>query len=327
MKRHIKNLAEVLVERASADNHAKSRKDTRALVRKAGKRLQSQFGRPHLPLQAETVAVTFETPKTAALCFDRVWSHESVVDHPPPELYAYGATQYEIYSLALSLATFQRPELAERLRSFFTNEVLATYPGLVKITGAGFHARSTSEVLAAAGLRTIPVYSSAQNCDAEYAPGRTEVVVTALQAIEIVDESALSWEQVVQFRQDNTARNHFRKLVHWLDTELVGKPASYIADEMGVRLERYDAALRKHGIQTALGAIEAVFDPKFLGAASAITGGLAFASSITAAVATGAALAVGRVACTIARSLVDRSTELQSHAPIAFIHHVRRLGC
>jgi hypothetical protein len=45
---------------------------------------------------------------------------------------------------------------------------------------------------------------------------------------------------------------------------MVSKPTSYISDEIACRLDRYEWALKKHGIQTVTGTIATTLDSKFL---------------------------------------------------------------
>src|SRR5712675_1729371 len=60
----------------------------------------SQFSAPSLPLPGQTAAVTVWQPKTAALCYDRVWRPAFWIPPNTPETSAdiafHGTTRFEI---------------------------------------------------------------------------------------------------------------------------------------------------------------------------------------------------------------------------------------
>lgn len=95
----------------------------------------------------------------------------------------------------------------------------------------------------------------------------------ANRVLEVVDEEALSWEQVLEFRSDAAAKADYRRLVHWLDRDMVGRTYQYVIDEIGVRLEKYRAAIRKHGLQSRIGVLASVLEAKALWPASVAAGG------------------------------------------------------
>jgi len=47
----------------------------------------------------------------------------------------------------------------------------------------------------------------------------------AITDLDLVEETELSWDQVLEFRRDSDARLKYRRLVRWLDSELRDKPA------------------------------------------------------------------------------------------------------
>jgi len=138
-----------------------------------------------------------------------------------------------------------------------------------------------------------------------------------------VDESALTWEQVEQFRQDVDARKHYRRLVHWLDAEMAGKTTSFIADEISIRLDNYEAALRKHGMQTALGSLAALLDPGFLAASSLAVGAAAVSGGGMLAAISAGGLALARGALAVVSKCIDLRDEVRKTSEIAFVHELK----
>jgi len=107
-----------------------------------------------------------------------------------------------------------------------------------------------------------PIYADSAQKDREYKAGEKEVIVATLSDLDIVDEDNTPWDAVLQFRGDPDARGKYRRFIHWLDKELVGKPQSFVEDEIAGRLQDYTDALRKHGIRTICGMIRAALDPR-----------------------------------------------------------------
>lgn len=283
--------------------------------------LDRRLGPARLPAKHESVAVTTMLPKTAALMFERVWDPNTPLARGTPDSIAtYGATDVEIWLVAIALInSCASKEVSERFNRIVYRQSVGPIfnkPGSV--------IRDVSEALTAAyGMRATSLYPDAVGRDAEYVSGDHNVTVAALSEIHVVDESALTWEQVEQFRQDTDARRHYRRLVHWLDAEMAGRTTSFIADEMSERLENYEAALRKHGIQTALGSLAALIDPGFLAAASVAVSAAAVSGGGIFAAITAGGLALARGAISVISKRIDLRDEVRKTSEIAFIHELK----
>lgn len=70
---------------------------------------------------------------------------------------------------------------------------------------------------------------------------------------EIVEDS-LSWEQVIDFKEDKQSINKIRNLKNWM-IGLDGKSNSEIQEKIEKAIEDYKDSIRKHGIRTRMGAI------------------------------------------------------------------------
>jgi hypothetical protein len=115
--------------------------------------------------------------------------------------------------------------------------------------------------------------------------------------------------------------------MHWLDKEMVGKPRSFIEDEVACRVHDYEWALKKHGIQTVLGNLSSVLEPKALAASAAAVAGLSVAGHSLLGALAGVTLLAGRVAVNIARVALDyEDTRRTSHPEILFVFELRKLA-
>jgi hypothetical protein len=158
----------------------------------------------------------------------------------------------------------------------------------------------------------------------QYETANYPVVVNVLENLKVVDEHRLTWEQVLEFRKDVKAKRTFRRLVHWLDAEMVGKPLPFIEDEIAQRLEGYEWAVKKHGLETLIGSLSAALDSKIL-----LTGAGALAAGHTIGqdwigMLTGASIVVGNCAVHFAREVLDIEQTKRSHPEIHFVHEVKK---
>lgn len=175
------------------------------------------------------------------------------------------------------------------------------------------------------GLNAVTVYNSEEKRKSEYKEGDYDVAVVSLTDLDIVDEDQLSWEQVLEFRKDEDSKLKYKKMVHWLDKEMIGKSRFFIEDEIALKLEEYENSLTKHGIRTVLGTISESLDGKYLAGASGITGSFALAGHPTLGVLAGTGLVVGRVAVKLAHTLLDiDDKERGPNSEISWVYEVKK---
>jgi hypothetical protein len=276
--------------------------------------VDNRFGKPNLPGASETVAVTLSRPKTGALFFDRIWCSPIVADGPPKEIQVFGATECEI--LPSIGVLFDSVGKANVWLKLLVRESLNSEPYTKIVSDALYRER---------GINAVPMYSSKATYNREYLPGNVEALVAISENLAVVDEDKLSWAQVLELRRDLEAKEKLRRMRFWIDSEFSGKTVSHIADACAVRLENYEWALRKHGIETVTGTLSDLLDIKFLPAAAAA--GAALATTVGPLVATLgiSGLVIGKMAL----SLTTRFVDLQDRAKgkdseVAFIHELAK---
>jgi len=305
-----------------------------------------------LPLAAnETAAIALDCPRTAALCFDRIWS---VDDECPDEIRFIGRSDAELIANFLNgmRTSFNHekssdPDMEILVDAFLekgspdnfyddltegAKEILAfIYLALsltkdereIKTGSLSHFTRTISEeVSQALGRAVTPVFRSERVRDAEYTFGDREVIVAALREFEVVDEESLAWQQVLEFRRDSEARADYRRLVHWLDAAMVGRPKNFVIDEIGMRVERYRQAVRKHGLKSRLGVLASLVDAKALvGAAAAASGALIAGESLWGLLAASSFL-FGKALLTVGQAKIDLDEIHEAHSEIAFVAEV-----
>jgi hypothetical protein len=188
--------------------------------------------------------------------------------------------------------------------------------------------RFRAQMLSSAAKRSVlPVYFGAKSAEKAYSRGDTKVVIALLSDIAIPSNKDLTWEQVGEFRRDRLNREKYRKLLHFMDGEMVGKPLSFIHDELAFRLSDYEFSLRKHGIRTVTGALGSMMDWKHLtsgslvGSVASITSG-----SPTIGVLSGAGLLIGRAALSIVETRLKLDEVKRGPgSEVAFIHEAKKI--
>lgn len=256
----------------------------------------------------ENVAVTLNKIKTVALCYDRVWCPLLENEHKqiPKQIRCWNISPLKIAIMSGSpkktshlLKRILRP-LARKMSEKFT-------PGL--------------------NMSFTTVYESSAERDNAYSRGDREAILSSLSNLQIIDESCLTWEQVLEFRKDVGNKTKYKRFLHWLEKELIEKSQAFIEDEISLRLEGYENAMRKHGIKTVVGTIEEVLDGKYLLVASGVAGTLTIAGHPVLGMLAGTGLFIGKVGVKLIQTKIDfDDVERGPNSEISWVYEVKRLG-
>ena len=168
-------------------------------------------------------------------------------------------------------------------------------------------------------------YANKTSQQADFSSGPRSVLTAALTNLQIVKEEDLSWEQVEEFRRDDSARQKYRRLVRWIDRELECNDCAAIEDMIAIRLDDYEWALKKHGLKASLGSLSSVIDPKFLSATSVAVGGITLAAGEIWGLFVGTSIVIGKVAAEFATMKIDGEDERrEKNFEIAYVHEVKK---
>lgn len=263
--------------------------------------------------------------KTAALGFDRVWADPGV----PRGISFNYRTESEVVqaTIPVLLSVFDKDDPRSSTgepsrRTYRDLAVNLAVAGLFPTSysaahGSFFQERFLAEEIAATVGQHIETFlPSEETRRLLYKEGDARVVVAALRDLQIVDERALSWAQVIEFRRDKDAKRNLRRLMHWLDEDCVGRSESFVIDEIGCRLEKYESALSKHGVATKVGVLSSMLDWRVLAAAA---GASQVAPSGWGALLAGGVV-VGNALVSVGRSSADLKEIHTEHAEVAFVH-------
>jgi hypothetical protein len=148
-----------------------------------------------------------------------------------------------------------------------------------------------------------------------------EIPFLALRNLRIINPSKLTWELVLDFRKDSEATSKIRRLRHFLETNYANRSKNYIEDDLAIKIDDYQSALKKWGFETKVGIIgillksKAVFGAVATSFAFALSGNTALS---TAPLATGLLLDTGNVALELVKRSKERA-ELKRNNPFDYL--------
>lgn len=114
------------------------------------------------------------------------------------------------------------------------------------------------------GINIIPIYFSPTDYEQHFLPNNSDneflspTISICINKIPEIIEDKLSWEQVLDIRKDKKSLTKIRRFKNWTTLELANKSEEEIASILEKNLDDYSFALKKHGVETAIGAISTV---------------------------------------------------------------------
>lgn len=278
-----------------------------------------------LPKKGEIAAVTITKPKTSALCYERVWDPTGQI--VPESIRCSGRSAAE----ASMLMAMINENVTSDWESVFPSIVerwSSVHPEAVEcLGGRTCYVNGLSKAFSdSTDCQAIPIYDSSQQQQKEYKSGDRQAIVTALENLSIVDESQLTWDQIRQFREDSEARKKYRRLMHWMDKDMVGKSQSFVEDEIAIKLEDYEQALKTHGIRTVLGTFSDILDGKFLLGSAGIGASFVLAGHPTLGLLAEAGLLINKVLVKLRQDKLNLDdVKRGDNSEIAAIYEIKKL--
>lgn len=280
-----------------------------------------------IPNPGQTAAIAFHTPKIAALCFDRVWA--GAKPDIPKSIAFRTASSLETGLIFLTALLLRLNEAADhghdvdKYVALVGNAVLDLLPDVefAEIPSIDQYSKIISDAIGQEyALAVVPVYSSSAQRDFEYRAGERSAVVAILENVPVISEADLEWEQVLEIRRDIVMLQKLRKFTHWLDSDMIGRPLSFIEDEVAVRFDGFREASRAHGIATTLGVLQLTLETPALFGGTAYLAKLGAAASQEWALIAGAAMATAAVSVHIAQRMLNIRTQRATAAgEIAYV--------
>ena len=290
--------------------------------RKVNKLTSRDKIKDNFPKKGETCAAcSIMFQKTASLLFDRVWNlKDSVVWWSPN-----GTTGKEIRAdEILERISFHVSIIDEEIkRQVIKKAKRLSRKARNNLYISDLAMRFTSELYSKKGIEVVPFYHSETKFKEEYEPGSKNAYQAVLENLQVVNEFELSWDQVLEFRKDKQALNHYRNLRTWISDTLKGTSLEEAKNIISQRLEDYEWAIKKHGLETKIGTFKCVIDSKFI-TALATGGGIAglLGGPVWAAL-TGSLITLSKISLYIAERKLDFE-DIKRKNEIALIYEIRK---
>ena len=319
----IEKLIEELIE--EFDFIIEDADERKFFIEKTSTIFKNKIGTPLLPEKNDSLGISILKPKTTALSFDKVYKHPLIISEMPDEIGFYGATIPEI-------GFFSGPLFALALHNTGIQNVYSDiFSGNNKesIKNESNEKQSwdfiSRDFLKAFNKMPTIIYNKSEYESSDLKNGKENVLSCIIQNLELVDEAKLDWKQVMDFRKDDEARLKYKRLMNWIDNRIQSKSINQIQDEIEIKLADYKWSLNKHGIKTTYGAINALFDPKFLGSISAIAASSAFIGGEVWSTLATTGVIVGKTALTLGLNQANFiSDKRPDNYEIAYIYDIEK---
>ena len=286
--------------------------------------------RPLLPTESAVISVV--APRTAALFADRVWTcaaeipAEIGIDFFTPQEAVLRGLVDTVASRLLGIGD-DNASSAEQLDDAKCDELLTKLAIAEAKVAPHLEKLAATAIGGASQNRIVPFMSSQPSLQQLHVAGSFDAISVTISALEIVDESQLTWDLVQEFRKDQVARTKLRRFIHWLDGELDGESLSYVHDEIALRLDEYRNTIQSWGIKTVRGIAGALLDVRawmsiFCGAA-----GAAHVSPNQLSAAVGAVTGLSLMGFKVSHDIYKINLEdakVRATSELAYLHDIQR---
>lgn len=209
---------------------------------------------PLLHRLKQSCAISVHAPKTAALIFEKIAAPAEDVSTAPYELVTYSRNGQTLSTAMHAggpspderrIQIQVRPRTSEPGSGF----VLVSAPTRASLIYALNKAPDQyCQHLQQAGLRPVLCYPGFSNDMEAFKSGDYSFVLACISGLGVIDEDQLTWEQVMNFREDELSRLSLARFLNWLNIDMNNKTKAQIQDELCAMYENGQGALRKFGI-------------------------------------------------------------------------------
>ncbi|MFN8581365.1 MAG: hypothetical protein U0163_10365 [Gemmatimonadaceae bacterium] len=260
--------------------------------------------------------------KRDALLFDRVYARCTDPSSPPdiPIELSFGLDSVEQSLRGFDASMGQM--VAQAFAGLSADEVAAAMgPDPEGTLG---YDRELAARYATAGIMGEWSYGSSGAYLRRFSEGEQRAYEGALSNIPLVLAESAPWDQILAFRADAEAVSKYRDLRLWLRSGLKAESVQHAADIIGQKVDDYRWAIKRHGLQTTLGAFKTIFDWKESKLSLAATGlAAATGGPMWAALAGGLSVAVQIGAWIAERRLDARDVSRGTNREVAILYDMQ----
>lgn len=146
-----------------------------------------------------------------------------------------------------------------------------------------------------------------------------------LSELSVVNTDDLSWQHLLEFREDKETVKKLRRLRRFVYSSYQGKALSFVKEDIEERIEQYNEATRVWGFPLVKGLLEIALTGQVAAAFGAVLGSAMFGVPLEAAAAVGASFTVGKGVLSIAQRKREVGIERERN-PVAYLVEAQSLA-
>lgn len=268
------------------------------------------------PGSRATCAITVDRPKTAALCFDRLYTPDKSA--PPGIAIRDWFVLFDNFGNPRECSVEQVPpglEVDAQISPETLRRDIQIFPGLLV------------KAISKRGFAPTLYYESEKALPSGlFGKGDARGLAFALSNLGIVSEDRLEWKQIIDFRSDKDSQLAYCRLMRWYD-EQVGDGATLaeVENTIALALDDYRASLKKHGIHTFVGPIAAWIGGS-VAANSVAAALLRYVDEVPSEWVTPVTIGTGVAACAANLRKVQLDRQNIQRNPLAYVHELSKLS-
>jgi hypothetical protein len=155
---------------------------------------------------------------------------------------------------------------------------------------------------ASLGAQSVSVLLPANDGSSSFSQTYSSLVLTDLP---LINTASASWAQIMEIRKDPEARMRLRRLRLFCLEHYVGKPRSFIEDDLLKRLDDYERTRKKHGFDAVTSSLSILLEASTLQAAAVAGIGFALFGGPITGMSAGAAVELGKVLIELTKRRAD----------------------
>lgn len=223
----------------------------------------------------EKYATGLVKPKTTSIFFDKILVTDDLLDNnlsglgyadiPNEVLFQPNVHPDQRFLIAHELAHYLRDMDLQRHSNINNNHLFNEHNQMYKYSTHRNHGiYEIIEFYRNYGINIIPIYFSPTDYEQHFLPNNNDneflspTISICINKIPEIIEDKLSWEQVLDIRKDKKSLTKIRRFKNWMTLELSNKGEEEISAILEKNLDDYSFALKKHGVETTIGAISTV---------------------------------------------------------------------
>ena len=277
--------------------------------------------------------------KAAALLFDRIWVPKKVPlirnyssfikwDHTSWGSLVPTEFIYQDEKIDLEVLDSYKGEITSAMDYAYYCDGFAAYYDFISGERFAKLARELTAKYSGSGITATPYFDSSESFSHGFPKGNELAIASVVSNVPVVNWLSLlytDWKQIHEFRLDQENLKRFRRFRLWLyELAEIDDPGKAI-DVVAKRLEDYQDAMRKHGIETTIGTLKSILSKEGLIAAGLGSAIAALGNFSVTSIIAGSSLAVGKAALSLAEILVDYDkTVRREHECVAYIHSMNK---